>query len=98
MANYLERLTALFDRTDAEILGLKAQLADAKQQLADALANDVADSERIAQAQADAEQARQALTQAEAALGTAQAALATDAEEDAALDALLTARENRPVE
>lgn len=94
MTNYLERLIALFERSDNEITALKAELASTKDALASALANDAADAETIAIARAEAEQAAVAVAEAQQKLGVANEALAADAEDDAKLEAFIASRES----
>jgi septal ring factor EnvC (AmiA/AmiB activator) len=94
MANYLERLIALFERSDNEIAALKAELAVTKDALATALANDASDAETIATARAEAEQAKADAAEFQQALGVANEALAVDAEQDAKLETFIASRES----
>jgi hypothetical protein len=92
MALNVARFKKLFDRAKAalvENLELKATIADLTNQLAGALANDVADAQMIATAQAEYAIASEVAEAAKAALAPLQAAIDADASEDQQINALL---------
>ena len=92
MALDVSRIKRLFDRAKLAIvenLELKATVANLSSQLADALANDVADAEAIATAQAEATIAFEAAEVARAAVAPLQAAFDADVSEDEQINALL---------
>jgi len=92
MALNVARFKKLFDRAKLAIvenLELKVTIADLTNQLAGALANDVADAQAIATAQSEYAIASEAAEVAKAALAPLQAAIDADASEDEQINALL---------
>ena len=92
MALNVARFKKLFDRAKAamvENLELKATIADLTNQLAGALANDVADAQMIVTAQSEYAIASEVAEAAKAALAPLQAAIDADASEDEQINALL---------
>ena len=92
MALNVARFKKLFDRAKlamVENLELKATIADLTNQLAGALANDVADAQMIATAQSEYAIASEVAEAAKAALAPLQAAIDADASEDEQINALL---------
>jgi len=92
MALNVARFKKLFDRAKlamVENLELKATIADLTNQLAGALANDIADAQMIATAQSEYAIASGVAEAAKAALAPLQAAIDADASEDEQINALL---------
>jgi len=92
MALNVARFKKLFDRAKAamvENIELKATIADLTNQLAGALANDVADAQAIATAQSEYAIASESAEVAKAALAPLQAAIDADASEDEQINALM---------
>ena len=95
----LSELTAIVDyaqKAQAVIAGLTQELATEKQNVAEALSNDAADTEAIATAEAkataaqlDADAAKEAVKVTEAANVTLQAAVDADASEDVQANAVI---------
>jgi len=88
----LQNMSALSDRVIKVLqdkADLKTELASAKAALAEALANDVADAERIAAAEADAAAAQTAADTAIAKVAELQSLADADAAEDAIITAAL---------
>lgn len=89
LTEILKAMASLFDRIVAVVSGKEAEIAELKQKLADALANDAADADAIAAAKADAEGAK-------AALEPLQALADADSAEDAQIDEYLKGFEPTP--
>ena len=91
MSALVTRLAEVLEFLASKEFALKEELALTKAALAEALANDVASSEAITSALVEAEQARAIAAEAQAKVVELQGLVDADAEEDAAISALLEA-------
>jgi tyrosyl-tRNA synthetase len=88
-----DRVIAAVQKFQSDKAGLKQELAQVKEQLAAALASDVADAETIAAAQAEAATAVEAAAAATAKVAELQALADADVAEDEAITAALDSLE-----
>lgn len=95
MANLVERVQRVVSLLKGESHYLRSENVALKEQLAQALSNDVSDAETIAAARKDAEDARAALESATEENVRLQELVDADAAEDAALDAVLASVESQ---
>jgi hypothetical protein len=89
MTNFVSRLTRVLAYYQGERQTLLDRVAELREQLAAALADDVADDEAVAAAQAEALAAREVAEAAAGQVGALQELVDADVAEDAALDAAL---------
>jgi hypothetical protein len=96
LSTLLHAMGSLFSRIAAVLAGRDAVIADLREQLAAALADDAADDQAVAEAQAGAAAARAEAEAAAARVEELQAMADADAAEDAQISELLAAYEPQP--